>query len=442
MHAAFANLNVEGSFEQPEPQILICYLRPDAVKTTQTAKSLFCAVACEFGMETEEKGSFAMQAMVTSPFSTTIKFSLLSHSTKGYLAILRYSRLTEAFLAIGSYLTTLPWKNCSHTVQSCKRWYNCKTHYQEGFAFFHQQFFDRFRTVIAQNDLQYRPLDQNPVSLDAICLPLDTAHSASVSFHEKRAYYIDIPMTVKGIVLEVTSGRKFSLSAQFGEIPSFFSEAFNISAVKNPESVFEATLKINDTTNPILTPGRWFVVISGSCIFSPASFTIKAILESTLEYVPAIGVSSMLPEADEDAWVIVADDSSPQGRKGKAELLIPFPECSEAINIRNSLGAPPSSIPHSPGNCLAGCDMNTPFTSATRTGSIEIPFHFICPITRELMSEPVVATDGHSYEYAAISHWLETHIRSPMTGETMPSKILIPNFNLKSQIEEWQLRYA
>ena len=49
----------------------------------------------------------------------------------------------------------------------------------------------------------------------------------------------------------------------------------------------------------------------------------------------------------------------------------------------------------------------------------------------------IMIVDGHTYELECIEKWLETHIRSPMTGEDMPHKMLIANFNLKSQIDEW-----
>lgn len=31
---------------------------------------------------------------------------------------------------------------------------------------------------------------------------------------------------------------------------------------------------------------------------------------------------------------------------------------------------------------------------------------YLCPITKEMMENPVVAADGHSYEYSAIHEWL------------------------------------
>lgn len=48
--------------------------------------------------------------------------------------------------------------------------------------------------------------------------------------------------------------------------------------------------------------------------------------------------------------------------------------------------------------------------------------------------------DGFSYELEAIKIWLEDHIRSPMTGTTLENKILLPNINLKAQIEQWTER--
>ena len=66
------------------------------------------------------------------------------------------------------------------------------------------------------------------------------------------------------------------------------------------------------------------------------------------------------------------------------------------------------------------------------------PFRsFICPITLEVMEHPVVASDGYSYERAA----LETHIagrptfQSPITNAEFPSEPLIPNNNLRSDIQ-------
>lgn len=38
---------------------------------------------------------------------------------------------------------------------------------------------------------------------------------------------------------------------------------------------------------------------------------------------------------------------------------------------------------------------------------------FSCPITRELMRDPVIAADGHTYDREAVEMWLRNHDTSP-----------------------------
>ena len=46
-----------------------------------------------------------------------------------------------------------------------------------------------------------------------------------------------------------------------------------------------------------------------------------------------------------------------------------------------------------------------------------IPQEFICPITGEIMEDPVSTIDGNSYERTAIERWFATRrITSPLTG--------------------------
>jgi hypothetical protein len=45
----------------------------------------------------------------------------------------------------------------------------------------------------------------------------------------------------------------------------------------------------------------------------------------------------------------------------------------------------------------------------------------------EIMDDPVVAADGHTYNREHIRSWLQNHHTSPKTGEVLPHKILIPN---------------
>ena len=59
-----------------------------------------------------------------------------------------------------------------------------------------------------------------------------------------------------------------------------------------------------------------------------------------------------------------------------------------------------------------------------------------CPITGEILIDPVVAADGHTYERQAIERWLQDHQTSPLTNAALTSKQLLPNLRLKAIAEE------
>jgi Mg-chelatase subunit ChlD len=64
-----------------------------------------------------------------------------------------------------------------------------------------------------------------------------------------------------------------------------------------------------------------------------------------------------------------------------------------------------------------------------------LPSEFLCPITHEPMTDPVVAQDGHTYERAAIVRWFsEGGLTSPKTGAQISSHSLLPNHALRAQI--------
>lgn len=61
--------------------------------------------------------------------------------------------------------------------------------------------------------------------------------------------------------------------------------------------------------------------------------------------------------------------------------------------------------------------------------------HFLCPISLEIMEDPVMTVDGSSYERASIEAWFQKTDRDPLTNEIVTSKALIPNKALKSAIQ-------
>lgn len=63
---------------------------------------------------------------------------------------------------------------------------------------------------------------------------------------------------------------------------------------------------------------------------------------------------------------------------------------------------------------------------------------FVCCITSELMRDPVVTADGHTYERAAIERWLQDHDTSPKTNVVLRHKEVVPNHALKQQIADYR----
>jgi len=55
-----------------------------------------------------------------------------------------------------------------------------------------------------------------------------------------------------------------------------------------------------------------------------------------------------------------------------------------------------------------------------------------------MMVNPVMASDGHTYELVAIQQWLEKSDRSPMTNMKLPAKDLMPNHTVRNMIQEWR----
>jgi hypothetical protein len=68
---------------------------------------------------------------------------------------------------------------------------------------------------------------------------------------------------------------------------------------------------------------------------------------------------------------------------------------------------------------------------------VRIPEEYLCPITADLMFDPVVAADGHTYAREGISAWLKLKRTSPKTNEALQDDRLVPNHHLRGAILEW-----
>ncbi|XP_045483233.1 WD repeat, SAM and U-box domain-containing protein 1-like isoform X2 [Harmonia axyridis] len=68
----------------------------------------------------------------------------------------------------------------------------------------------------------------------------------------------------------------------------------------------------------------------------------------------------------------------------------------------------------------------------------DIPYDFLCPITHEVMVEPVVCSDGFTYERRAITEWfMAGKYTSPMTNEPLVTTAFKLNNELRNSIRSF-----
>lgn len=76
--------------------------------------------------------------------------------------------------------------------------------------------------------------------------------------------------------------------------------------------------------------------------------------------------------------------------------------------------------------------------AAITLNCVPIPESFKCPMTMEIMHDPVATHDGHVYERAAIEQWFQRGNRtSPITGAVLPSLALVAEAPMRRAIEEY-----
>lgn len=68
-----------------------------------------------------------------------------------------------------------------------------------------------------------------------------------------------------------------------------------------------------------------------------------------------------------------------------------------------------------------------------------IPEEYLCPISKEIMTDPVVAADGQTYQRKSITDWLSRGKNtSPLNGLILSSTNVYDNLALKRVIREFQ----
>ena len=68
----------------------------------------------------------------------------------------------------------------------------------------------------------------------------------------------------------------------------------------------------------------------------------------------------------------------------------------------------------------------------------DIPTEYKCPISLFIMKNPVIASDGNTYELSSLESLFKNNesVTSPLTREILNKNVLIPNKNIKKLIDD------
>lgn len=83
-------------------------------------------------------------------------------------------------------------------------------------------------------------------------------------------------------------------------------------------------------------------------------------------------------------------------------------------------------------------DVGEVSTSGRNDVVVNPPDEFRCPISLDLMRDPVIVATGQTYDRTSISRWIEAgHPTCPKSGQKLGHVNLIPNYALRSLISQW-----
>ena len=69
-----------------------------------------------------------------------------------------------------------------------------------------------------------------------------------------------------------------------------------------------------------------------------------------------------------------------------------------------------------------------------------VPPLFMCPLSHQIMTNPVQCLDGQTYERTAIEQWfVDRGSVSPITSQPLPNTQVFENIAIKTAIQQWRV---
>ncbi|XP_022964880.1 U-box domain-containing protein 13-like [Cucurbita moschata] len=148
------------------------------------------------------------------------------------------------------------------------------------------------------------------------------------------------------------------------------------------------------------------------------------------EKLQLLGISDLAQESIALDEMVTATDGDPgQSIEKMAGLLKKIKDFVQTENLEMD---DPGTEKNSPASCSGQ------ISNEKNNKAPIIPDDFRCPISLELMRDPVIVSTGQTYERSCIEKWLESgHGTCPKTQQKLSSTTLTPNYVLRSLIAQW-----
>lgn len=155
------------------------------------------------------------------------------------------------------------------------------------------------------------------------------------------------------------------------------------------------------------------------------------VLRRLAERLQLMGISDLTHESLALHEMVVASRGDPEESVEKMSMLLK--RIKDFIQTDN----PEIDIPAIENSHLSGLSEQVSGNDDSPK-SITIPDDFRCPISLELMKDPVIVSTGQTYERQCIEKWIDAgHGTCPKTQQTLSSTALTPNYVLRSLIAQW-----
>ncbi|MED6222109.1 U-box domain-containing protein 13 [Stylosanthes scabra] len=158
--------------------------------------------------------------------------------------------------------------------------------------------------------------------------------------------------------------------------------------------------------------------------------TNPAVIRQLAEKLELMGIAELTQESLALHEMVAASGGDPGGRIEKMSMLLK--KIKDYVQTENLV------YDNNVGGKGHSSKSSKQVTNERNHQTPVIPDDFRCPVSLELMKDPVIVSTGQTYDRSSIEKWLQAgHKTCPKTQQSLTSTVLTPNYVLRSLIEQW-----